>query len=155
MVDASHSSYKDGKGHYAYFFAMGNSNAPFCIKTSKIRIQTLSSTESEYVALAFAVREALYTIRLLKDLGFYDVRRPMIFYEDNQPVIDMLRSTKSSFHSTKHINVRFHFIKDLYHQNEITIQKIDTDLNVADMFTKALSVKKFISFRDKLLNDFN
>ena len=118
----------------------------------KIKIQALSSTEAEYIALANAVREALYVIRLLKDLGFYDNKRPLLVYEDNKPVIDMLKSDKLVFHSTKHINPRFHFVKDLYKNGIINIDKIDTDNNLADMLTKPLTVIKFSRFANQLLN---
>ena len=152
QVDASYNCYTDGKSHYGYSFTLGHFNAPFCVKSSKIKIQALSSTEAEYIALANAVREALYVIRLLKDLGFYDNKRPLLVYEDNKPVIDMLKSDKLVFHSTKHINPRFHFVKDLYKNGIINIDKIDTDNNLADMLTKPLTVIKFSRFANQLLN---
>ena len=152
QVDASFNCYIDGKAHYGYLFSLGLHNAPFCLKSTKIKLVTLSSTESEYVALAFAVREGLFYIRLLQELGFYDNNCPLKFYEDNQGVINMLKADQLNHQTTKHITPKFHFIRDLFKQNIITIEKIHTSHNVADVLTKALPVHSFTTFAEKMLN---
>ena len=151
MVDASHNCYADGKAHYGFLFYVGDFNAPFCVKSTKIKIVTMSSTESEYIALAYAVKEAIYIIRLLKDLGFFN-GVPVRFYEDNLPVINMLQADQLNHETTKHINNRYHFIRDLFKIGFLHIVKIDTKDNIADILTKPLDKSQFNFLAPQLLN---
>jgi hypothetical protein len=152
QVDASYNCYNDGKSHYGYLFSLGFGNAPFCLKSSKIKLVTLSSTESEYVALAFAVREGLFYIRLLGELGFYNENNPITFFEDNQGVVNMMKMEQLNHNTTKHIAPKFHFVRDLFKKQIINIQKIHTKDNVADLLTKALPVTLFTRFSEDMLN---
>ena len=69
-VDASFNCYDDGKGHYGYSISLGHCNGSFIAKSGKIKLVTLSSTETEYVAMSYAATEIVYLRRLLEDLGF-------------------------------------------------------------------------------------
>ena len=69
-MDAAHHSYPDGKGHYGYSFALGSQDRCFFANSKKMKLVTLSSTESEYVALCEAAREVVWLRRLLKEIGF-------------------------------------------------------------------------------------
>ena len=149
-VDASNNCYLDGKGHYGYGFCFGGCCFFLC-KSSKLRMVTMSSTEAEYCALAYACMELLYCIQLLKDLGFYN-GKPVKIYEDNQPVINMLHNDSLNYNTSKHINPRFHFTKDLLKTGIIQIEKIPTADNIADLFTKALSSELFEYLSEKLMN---
>ena len=153
-VDASHNSYKNGRAHYGFAFMFGEGNAVFCVKSTKLKIVTLSSTESEYMALAFALREGIFIVRLLKELGFYN-NKPIKFFQDNQPVIDMLTADQLNHETTKHINPKFHFTKEYLKKGIIDIIKIDTTLNIADIFTKALAKRQFKFLSEQLLNHYN
>jgi hypothetical protein len=150
FVDASNNCYLDGKGHYGYGLCFGGCCFFLC-KSSKIRMVTMSSTEAEYCALAYACMEILYIIELLKDLGFYN-GLPVKIFEDNQPVINMLNSDALNYNTTKHINPRFHFTKDLLKTGIIQIEKVPTLDNIADLFTKALSSEQFEFLSEKLMN---
>lgn len=56
-----------------------------------------------------------------------------------------------TFHGrTKHIDIRFHFIRDLVASNEIALNYCSTDEQLADIFTKALPSHKHVYFRTKL-----
>ena len=149
FVDASNNCYLDGKGHYGYGLCFGGCCFFLC-KSAKIRMVTMSSTEAEYCALAYACMEILYIIQLLKDLGFYN-GLPVKIFEDNQPVINMLHSDALNYNTTKHINPRFHFTKDLIKTGLIKIEKVPTADNIADIFTKALSSEQFEFLSDKLM----
>ena len=66
--------------------------------------------------------------------------------------------TKNSvFHSrTKHIEIRHHFIRELVEKQEIELQFCKTGEQLADIFTKALPMEKFIEFRRQLgIQDFS
>ena len=99
------------------------------------------------MSLAAAAQEGGYFINVLNSLG---ITLPRItIYEDNQGAIELTKITKN--HSrTKHIDVRYHFIKDLIKTDKITVTHIGTKEMQADMFTKALSSPQFIYLRNKI-----
>ena len=99
--------------------------------------------------------EGLYIIRILKDLGFYDINFPMKSYEDNQPTIHMITADQLVHATTKHITPKFHFVRDLYLNKTIAIAKIATENNIADLLTKALSVHVFNKFSEQILNHYH
>ena len=114
-------------------------------------IITLSSTESEYVALTHASKEAIWLHKLLNKLAFiYPISLPTTLHCDNQGAIELSKDSK--FHArTKHIDVHFHFVRQTVAQGHITIEYCPTDDMVADIFTKSLARVKFQKFR-ALLN---
>lgn len=114
-------------------------------------IIALSSTEAEYIALAECCRELVYLRQLLHDLQDPTVSRPTKIFEDNQGCIHL---AKNPVHHkrTKHIDVRYHFIRSKQDSGEISIQKVHTDSNLADSLTKALPRNKFQPFRDAFMS---
>ena len=70
----------------------------------------------------------------------------MVFYYDNSSAIDI--SKNSVQHSkTKHIEIRYHFIRDLVERKVVTLEYISTERQNADIFTKPLDRSKFESLR--------
>ena len=68
---------------------------------------------------------------------------------DNQSCIKL--SENPVFHDmSKHIDIRYHFIRDCVQRGIVQLQYIPTDVQVADILTKALGKAKFIFFRDKM-----
>lgn len=66
-------------------------------------------------------------------------------YSDNQSALQLVKN--HAFHErTKHIDVKLYFIRDVVSSGRIEVEKIDTDDNPADAFTKVLSVAKFDGF---------
>jgi hypothetical protein len=75
--------------------------------------------------------------------------RPTVIYCDNQSCIKL--SENPVFHDrSKHIEIRYHFIRDYVQRGAVELQFISTDEQVADILTKALGRGKFVPFRDKL-----
>ena len=113
-------------------------------------IITLSSTESEYVALTHATKDILWIHKLLSELSFfYNHSLPTTLHCDNQGAIEL--SKNSRFHArTKHIDVHFHFVRQAVDQNHIRLKYVPTDDMVADIFTKSLARVKFTMFRELL-----
>jgi len=73
----------------------------------------------------------------------------MIINCDNQRAITLAKDNK--FHSqAKHINLRYHFIREAVEDKKINVNYILTEENVADIFTKALPKAKFKIFVKKL-----
>ena len=108
----------------------------------------LSSTEAEYMAASQASCEAIWLRKLLFGL-FGQKLQPTIIHCDNQSCIKL--SENPVFHDrSKHIEIRYHFIRDYIQRGAVKLQYISTDEQVADILTKALQKGKFVFFRDKL-----
>ena len=99
----------------------------------------LSTCEAEYMALAEALKEGIWLIRVLKDLG--KVERQFTVFCDNQGAIAL--SANPGKHSrSKHIDVRYHFIRERVDDGQVDIQHVGTLNQAADMLTKALNNAK-------------
>jgi hypothetical protein len=152
-VDASHNQYEDGRGHYGYSFSLGRGNGSFDAKSSKMKLNTLSSTESEYVAFCEATRKAIWLRRLLSDMGFTHVG-PTIIYEDNTSTIQMLEGAYNH-KASKHVNPRYHFSKSAIVDGEVSVEHLVTTEMESDMLTKALPIQSHWKFTLKVMNGLN
>ncbi|KAL8126521.1 hypothetical protein AgCh_013699 [Apium graveolens] len=93
----------------------------------------LSTTESEYIAACEAGNELVWLKRFLRELGLKQDN--FEFYCDSQSAIDL--SKNATCHSrTKHINVRYHWLREQVEDGVIQIEKIHTDKIPSDMMTK-------------------
>jgi hypothetical protein len=106
---------------------------------------SLSTTEAEYTALASCIQECLYLKFLLLDLGF-DIQKPIQIHEDNQSCIKIARNPALHAHS-KHIDVKYFFVKELTESQVFNIEYCNTTNQVADIFTKALPKPTFERLR--------
>ncbi len=149
-VDASHNQYEDGRGHYGYSFSLGRGNGSFDAKSSKMKLNTLSSTESEYVAFCEATREVIWLRRLLADMGFPQ-NGPTIIYEDNTSTIQMLKGAYNH-KASKHVNPRYHFSKSAIVDGEVSVEHLVTTEMESDMLTKPLPTESHWRFTIKVLN---
>lgn len=102
----------------------------------------LSSTEAEYVAAAHASQEAVWLKQLLLDFNF-ETCNPVILFEDNQGCIKLSESEKSS-HRTKHIDIKFHHLRDLVERDIIELKYCPTESMIADVLTKLLARDRFV-----------
>jgi hypothetical protein len=120
--------------------------------SKKQPIVTLSSTESEYVALTQASKDVIWMGKLLSEIGFISsipFKFPINLACDNQGAITL--SKDSTFHArTKHIDVHFHFIRQCIIQEHISLFYLPTSDMIADIFTKSLPYHTFIRFRSSL-----
>ena len=103
------------------------------------RCVALSTTEAEFIAKTEACKELLWMKTFVQELGFKQEKYTL--YCDSQSAIYLGKN--STFHSrSKHINVRYHWIRDVLSSRLIELRKIHTDDNDADMFTKVLPKEK-------------
>ena len=105
----------------------------------------LSSAEAEYMALCEATQEAIWLIKFFKELGWETV--PITIYEDNQSCIELSQNNRNH-QRTKHIDVRYHFIREAIEANLIKVQYMETKYRVADMLTKPLPNVTLTRLRD-------
>ena len=106
----------------------------------------LSTTEAEYVAAGDATKEGIWLRRLLQDLN-PEWNAPMPLMCDNQSAIRLVKNPELH-QRTKHIDTRFHFIRQHYEAKDIDILYIPTEKQLADPFTKPLPNPRFSTLRD-------
>ena len=142
-------SKEDRKSITGYYFCLNEVVGPAISWKSK-RQQTvaLSSCESEYMALTAAAQEALYLSKLLNEL-INQSFEPVQIYGDNQGAI-ALTQNPIQHQRSKHIDIRYHFIRDYVQKKNIEITYVPTDSNVADLMTKPCSKIKLRKFNKML-----
>jgi hypothetical protein len=138
-VDADYAGdLDDRRSTMGYVFTLAR--RPICWKFMIQSTVAMSTTEAEYMAMAEASKEALWLKGLVKELGIQQVGVPL--YCDSQSAIYLAKN--QVYHArTKHIDVRFHKIRELVATGELLIEKIHTSENAADMLTKPITADKF------------
>jgi hypothetical protein len=118
----------DRKSTSGFVFLLGNSAVSWGSK--KQTAVALSSTEAEYIAAAHATKEAIWLRRLLTELGI-DTTSPTPLLIDNQSAMAIAHNPE--FHDrTKHIDVRYHFLRHKVEGGEIQLEYMVTEEQVAD-----------------------
>ncbi|GJU26419.1 putative ribonuclease H-like domain-containing protein, partial [Tanacetum coccineum] len=106
----------------------------------KQTIVATSTTEAEYVAAANCCGQVLWVQNQLLDYGFNFMNTKI--HIDNESTIYIVKNPV--YHSkTNHIEIRHHFIRDCYEKKLISVEKIHTNLNVADLLTKPFDGPRF------------
>ena len=130
---------------------------PICWKSQLQMEVALSSTESEYTGLSYAIREVIPIMDLLREMqrhGYPVVDTPPIIkctvYEDNSGALEMAREFKYR-PRTKHINNKLHHFRWHVECGEILIEKIATDKQPADLLTKPLAEETFRRHRSTIM----
>jgi hypothetical protein len=137
-ADADGSMNEDRHAVSGYAFLIEGGAVSWSSKRQEII--SLSTTEAEYVAATHASKEALW-LRSFISLVFSPLVNPTILHCDNQSAIALARDHQ--YHArTKHIDIRFHFIRWVVEENKITLVYCPTEEMLTDTLTKALpSVK--------------
>jgi hypothetical protein len=100
--------------------------------------------QAEYIAITEVTKELLWMKKFLQELGLQQER--YVLYCDNQSAIYLNKNL--TFHSRfKHIDVRYHWIRDALDEKLLQIKKIHTDDNGSDMMTKSLPMQKLEIYR--------
>jgi hypothetical protein len=107
-----------------------------------------NTAEAEYIDASVASREAMWLRKLLSYVFSVELELTVI-HCDNQRCINL--SENLVFHDrSKHIEMRYHHVRDMVQKNILSIQYVLTAEQTADILTKPLSLTKFVYFRDKL-----
>ena len=109
---------------------------------------TISSAEAEYVVGTSIACQAVWMRRVLKDL-MHQQDQSTTIYCDNKSTIAL--SKNHVFHKRKkHIDTRYHFIRELVNNGEISLEHCRSKDQLADIFTKALPQEQFDYLRDQM-----
>ena len=123
-----------------YVFTIGGTTVSWISKLQKV--VALSTMEAEYVAATEASKEMIWLQRFMEELGKKQENNRL--YSDSQSAIHLAKN--SAFHSrTKHIQLRYHFIRSILEDGQLKLEKIHTSQNPADMLTKAVTREKLSS----------
>jgi ATP-dependent nuclease, subunit B len=124
---------------------------------SKLQTEiTLSTTESEYVALSQAMRDVIPFLNLMKELSsIMEMEIPKAkvkctLFEDNNGALELARTPRYR-PRTKHIALKYHHFREHVKRGLVSIMPIDTKEQIADQFTKALDLTTFQYLRKKLM----
>lgn len=145
FVDSDWANDSDRKSYTGYVFKL--SGGPISWQSSKQNSTALSSTEAEYIGLCEASKEAVYLKNLLNELVGFD--KPVTIFNDNQSAHKL--ATNPVFHKrSKHIDVKYHFVRECVSNNVVNIKYQQTNEMVADILTKGLPRIKHSYFVQKL-----
>ena len=145
-ADADGSMAEDRKAVSGYVFIVNGGAVSWSAKQQAI--SSLSTTESEYVAATYAVKEALWLCSLISQLFCMTLNATTLF-SNNQSAIALTKEHQYHMH-TKHINIRFHFICWIIEDGKLHLIYRPTKEMVADMFMKALPSTKVKHFAREL-----
>lgn len=141
-TDADGSTHEDRKAISGYAFLIDGGAVSWSSKRQELIL--LSTTESEYVALTHASKEALWLHSLIGQV-FAPFADAIPMNSDNQSAIALARDNQYHAH-TKHIDIRFHFVRWIVEEKKICLVYCPTEDMVADVFTKALLSAKVKHF---------
>jgi transposase InsO family protein len=122
----------DRKSTCGYVFILGG--AAISWKSKKQASVALSSTQAEYMALSEAGKEAVWLRGLLKELG-QEQSKPTVIFNDN--ISSQALAENPVYHDrSKHIDIRYHFIRELVETKVVDLEHLKTKAMVADVMTK-------------------
>jgi hypothetical protein len=99
------------------------------------KIVSLSSCESEFVAATAAAKQALWLRNLISEITKQDPK-PVTLFVDNNSAIALMKNPV--FHGrSKHIDLKYHFIRECVERGQIVVKRVGTEEQKADILTKA------------------
>ena len=148
-VDAAFAVHQDYNSHTGSTMTLGKGAA--ISSSTKHKVNTRSSTESELVGLDDTVSKILWTKYFLESQGFKP--KMNIVYGDNQSTMKMEQNGKQSCGKrTRHFNIKYFYVTDLIERGEIQIKYCPSENMIGDYMTKPLLGAKFEEFRKAVMN---
>lgn len=132
-------------GHVVFF-----GGGPVAWESKKQHVIALSTMEAEYIAMCQGTKEVIFIRSLIAEIGFsaFSKEATPIFC-DNQGA-NFFAKNETTQKRSKHIDIRYHFLKEKYSKNIISISYIPSNDNIADIFTKCLNKNKHVELSMKL-----
>jgi len=152
-ADAAYRVHPESRSQYGCMVAIHPNAAPFWVKCGKLPGVPVSSYEAEYIAAFKLVQRTEYFRQLLRELAPFlgsPKLRPVLVRDDNESVIKLTAAPDIPKRS-RHIDVKYHYVRHLVKARHIKLRYLQTDLMTADIFTKPLGPKRFAFLRDRLL----
>jgi len=145
FVDADFANgINDRKSTSGYLFQIYGSSV--CWSTRKQSTVAISSTEAEYLALASAIQEAMWLKGLLVEMCVIGADEQIVLYEDNQSCIKIAEEPRKH-QRLKHLDTKYNFINESITNNEIKLEYVQSENQLADILTKPLSASTFMRLK--------
>ena len=136
----------DRKSTTGFVFFLGDT--AFTWMSKKQPIVTLSTCEAEYVAATTCVSHAIWLRNLLKELNMSQIE-PTEIHVDNKSAIALAKNPV--YHDrSKHIDTRYHYIRECITKQDVKLEYVKSQDQIADIFTKPLKKEDFIRLRNAL-----
>jgi len=149
FADTSYNVHADAKGHSGYAITVGQCGAFIMAKSCKQKPTSKSSCEAELIAADYSTAHTVIAAQTFAEFGYDSI--PVVG-QDNEGTISIAHNGSGKYRTTKHINTRYFSIKQLLDSNQLDLLHIRTEAMVADVLTKPLTGRKFLDFRNKLMN---
>jgi hypothetical protein len=146
-IDASYAVHHNMKSQSGVAITLGEGIT--YSKSSTQQLNSKSSTEAELIALTDAAGHVIWVRDYLIGQGYHV--GPATVYQDNMSTIALVKKGYSTSSNTRHINIRYFFIKNRVDNEELKIEYLPTEDMIADFFTKPLQGELFKTLRDKVL----
>jgi hypothetical protein len=147
--DAAHANHPDRKGHKGILFTLG-SGCLLAVST-KLKLTTKSSTESELVAASDAGSALLHIKRfLIAQNNNKDV--PAKMYQDNMSTVKLLQRGAAASNRTRHIDIHHFWLRDQIEIGSLDVEWLKTTEMVSDILTKPLQGEVFRRLRNLMMN---
>ena len=145
--DSDYACDADRKSTTGYCFFVYNGLVSW--KSKKQVTVTTSTCEAEYMALSDAAKEGIWTRMFVSALKQPHDINAVLLYGDNY---GSLQTTNAHSHHKrmKHIDIKYHFIREKIQEKKIQVSHVSTHHQIADIFTKPLTKIKFEDFRKQL-----
>ncbi|XP_057808554.1 secreted RxLR effector protein 161-like [Salvia miltiorrhiza] len=140
-TDASfQTDHDDYKSQSGYVFILNGGAVSW--NSSKQSTTADSTTEAEYIAASEAAKEAVALLEFVKELGVIPSTNCAIpLYCDNTGAVAQAKEPRPT-NRNKHIPRRYHMIREIIERGDVKLERVPTDDNLADPFTKPLCIAK-------------
>jgi hypothetical protein len=128
-------------------YCLGDS--PITWHSSKQKVVALSSCEAKYIAAGIGTCKGVWLARLLKELVGSGSGAPVLGV-DNKSAIDLSKNPVHHDRRSKHIEVKYHYIRECVEKGRIVLEQISTRDQLADIMTKSLGRVLFQELRDRI-----
>jgi len=105
-----------------------------------------STTEAEYIALSYAVKEGIFLRQLLSEFEGVNCESPVLIQEDNQGALAISKNPVY-YSKTKHIDVCYNFTREAVLNGQVKLKYCPTRDMIADICTKPLPHEHFEKLR--------
>jgi len=129
---------------YIFFYE----GAPVSWSSTKEPVVALSSCEVEYIAASEAACQAVWLDALMKELQLEKSCKVKLLV-DNKSAINLAKHPTSHGRS-KHIETKFHFLREQVSNEKLKNEHCKTEIQLANIFTKALKLERFTCLRDPI-----
>lgn len=106
--------------------------------------------EKEYISLCQATKDIVWMTRWMNELHFRSENSPPIQLCGDNKASQNLVKNPEHHNWSKHIDVQYHYTREIMDDSLIAVKQISTNNMVADILTKPLTGEKFVKFKDQL-----